>query len=54
MNHYHDISDNERRVRSFISQSTRTIYNWFNKIGGKHKINWQGLTEILKVNFPKN
>ncbi|WP_064644324.1 reverse transcriptase domain-containing protein [Orientia tsutsugamushi] len=51
---YHGISDNKRRVSSFINQSTRAIYNWFNRMGGKRKMNWKRLTEILKrVNFPK-
>ncbi|KJW05191.1 group II intron, maturase-specific domain protein [Rickettsia argasii T170-B] len=52
---YHGISDNERRVSSFIDQSKRAIYEWFNRMGGKRKMNWQRLTEILKrVNFPEN
>ncbi|KJW07444.1 reverse transcriptase family protein [Orientia tsutsugamushi str. UT144] len=52
---YHGISDNKRRVSSFINQSNRAIYNWFNRMGGKRKMNWKRLTEILKrVNFPKN
>lgn len=51
---YHGISDNKRRVSSFINQSKRAIYNWFNRMGGKRKMNWKRLTEILKrVNFPK-
>ncbi|WP_109227131.1 hypothetical protein [Orientia tsutsugamushi] len=52
---YHGISDNERQVSSFINQSTLAIYNWFNRMGGKRKINLQRLTEIPKRdNFPKN
>ncbi|KJV70279.1 reverse transcriptase [Orientia tsutsugamushi] len=51
---YHGISDNKRRVSSFINQSKRAIYNWFNRMGGKRKVNWKRLTEILKrINFPK-
>lgn len=51
---YHGISDNKRRVSSFINQSKRAIYNWFNGMGGKRKVNWKRLTEILKrINFPK-
>lgn len=50
---YHGISDNQRRVKSFIRQSRRTLYVWFNRMGGKHKMNWQRLLEILKrINFP--
>lgn len=51
---YHGISDNQRRVRSFIHQSRRSIYGWFNRMGGKRKMNWQRLAEILRIiNFPK-
>lgn len=51
---YHGISDNQRRVRSFIYQSKHAIYGWFNRMGGKRKMNWKRLTEILKkVNFPE-
>lgn len=50
---YHGISDNQRRVRSFIHQSRRAIYEWFNRMGGKRKMNWERLMAILqKVNFP--
>jgi hypothetical protein len=51
---YHGISDNQRRVSSFIYQSKHAIYRWFNRMGGKRKMNWQRLTEILeRVNFPE-
>jgi RNA-directed DNA polymerase len=51
---YHGISDNERRVRSFIYQSRREMYVWFNRMGGKRKMNWQRLKAVLKVvNFPE-
>lgn len=50
---YHGISDNQRRVSSFIHQTRRAIYGWFNRMGGKRKMNWQRLAEILKrVDFP--
>lgn len=50
---YHGISDNQRRVKSFIRQSRRALYVWFNRMGGKRKMNWQRLLEILKrINFP--
>jgi RNA-directed DNA polymerase len=50
---YHGISDNQRRVRSFIHQNRRAIYEWFNRMGGKRKMNWERLMVILqKVNFP--
>jgi len=51
---YHGISDNQRRVSSFIYQSKRAIYGWFNRMGGRRKLNWQRFAEILKrINFPE-
>ena len=51
---YHGISDNQRRVSSFILNSKRAVYSWFNRMGGKRKMNWQKLAEILKrVKFPE-
>ena len=51
---YHGISDNQRRVSSFIYQSKHVIYWWFNRMGGKRGMNWKRLTEVLKkVNFPE-
>ena len=50
---YHGISDNQRRVKSFIKQSQRAIFMWFNRMGGKRKLNWQRFGDILKrINFP--
>lgn len=51
---YHGISDNQRRVSSFIYQSKHIIHGWFNRMGGKRGMNWKRLTEALKkVNFPE-
>lgn len=51
---YHGISDNQRRVKSFIYQSKHVLYGWFNRMGGKRGMNWRRLTEVLKrVNFPE-
>lgn len=50
---YHGISDNQRRVYAFIHQSRRAIYMWFNRMGGKRKMNWKRLKVILKeIHFP--
>jgi group II intron reverse transcriptase/maturase len=50
---YHGISDNQRRVKSFIYQSRREIYVWFRRMGGKRKMNWQRLLTLLeKIDFP--
>lgn len=51
---YHAISDNRRRVGQFIYQSRRTIYRWFNRQGGRHRMSWEKLNRILKaVGFPE-
>jgi group II intron reverse transcriptase/maturase len=51
---YHGISDNHKRVRSFIYQSRHIIHGWFNRMGGNPKMNWNRLLEILKaVKFPE-
>jgi RNA-directed DNA polymerase len=50
---YYGISDNQRRVKSFIWQTRRAIYLWFKRMGGKRKMKWTRLLEILKrINFP--
>lgn len=51
---YHGISDNQRRVSSFIYLSKRIILGWFRRMGGKKQMNWKRYTEILeKINFPE-
>ncbi len=51
---YHAISDNQRRVKSFIYQSKHILFRWFNRKGGKHNMNWKRYTEILKeITFPE-
>lgn len=50
---YHGISDNQRRVKSFIRESRRAIYLWFRRMGGKRKMNWRRLLVVLeRINFP--
>jgi group II intron reverse transcriptase/maturase len=52
---YHGISDNQRRVSSFIHHSKYIIHKWFNRMGGKRTTTWQRLRDILKkVNFPES
>ncbi|WP_244175759.1 reverse transcriptase domain-containing protein, partial [Xenorhabdus vietnamensis] len=46
---YHGISDNQRRVEQFIYQSTRIIYRWFNRKGGRRRLTWEKLNLILKM-----
>jgi RNA-directed DNA polymerase len=49
---YHAISDNQRRVGSFLEESRRAIYRWFNRRGSK-KMSWQNCRRLLKaIDFP--
>lgn len=51
---YHGISDNDRRVRSFIEKSKRILLNWFNRRGRKCPMNWKTFLQMLKkINFPE-
>ena len=50
---YHAISDNRRRIKSFIHKSRWLIFKWFNRRGGKRKMTWPRLLQILKnLKFP--
>jgi RNA-directed DNA polymerase len=50
---YHSISDNGRRVSSFIEESRKIIYRWFNRRGSK-KMDWTTCGRILEeINFPR-
>lgn len=52
---YHAISDNERRVKSFLFKTRRIIYTWYNRRGKKRSMTWEHLLEILdRVGFPKS
>ena len=52
---YHAISDNQRRVSSFILLSERALFNWINRKGGKRKMNWAAFGKLLReMNYPKN
>jgi RNA-directed DNA polymerase len=52
---YNAISDNQRRVSSFILLSKRALFSWINRKGGKRKMNWEKFGELLKrVNYPGN
>ena len=45
---YHAISDNQKRVRSFIYLSERAILRWIHRKGGKRKMNWNSFRRLLK------
>ena len=50
---YHAVSDNHRQVNSFIRESRRILFKWFNRRGGKKRWNWERVTRLLdRVNYP--
>ncbi len=50
---YHAVSDNQRQVSSFIHESKRILFKWFNRRGGKKKWNWERFARLLgRVNYP--
>lgn len=52
---YHAISDNRRRVSSFIYVSARALFRWVNRKGGQRKMNWTKFSELLKeIKYPHN
>lgn len=51
---YHAISDNGGCVWTFINRSKRLLFKWFNRKGGKRRMNWKRFSCILKViKFPE-
>lgn len=46
---YHSISDNQRRVSSFILMSKRALFSWIKRKGGQRKMNWTTFEKLLKV-----
>jgi len=52
---YNAISDNQRRVSSFILLGKRAIFSWINRKGGKRKMNWEKFGRLLeKIKYPSN
>jgi RNA-directed DNA polymerase len=52
---YNAISDNQRRVRSFICLSERAIFSWINRKGGKRKMSWEKFGRLLEqMKYPSN
>ena len=52
---YNAISDNQRRVNSFILLSKRTLFNWINRKGGQRKMNWGKFGNMLKeIKYPQS
>lgn len=52
---YHALSDNQRRVSSFIHMSQRALFSWINRKGGKRKMNWTTFAKLLsEMKYPQN
>jgi group II intron reverse transcriptase/maturase len=52
---YHAISDNQRRVYSFILMSKCVLFRWRNRKGGQRKLNWKQFSKLLKTTeFPES
>ena len=50
---YHAISDNGKRVSSFLREAKRILWKWFNRRGGNRRFTWNNLLRGLKaLNFP--
>ncbi|MCX7123684.1 MAG: group II intron reverse transcriptase/maturase [Gammaproteobacteria bacterium] len=46
---YHNISDNHKRVKSFVHHSRMIIFQWFNRKGGQKKMTWTRCNAILEA-----
>ncbi len=52
---YHAISDNQRRVGSFLRESKKAILKWINRKGGKRRMNWSTFNKLLKeIKYPQS
>lgn len=52
---YHAISDNQRRVGSFILESTKALFKWVNRKGGNRRMNWVEFSKLLgKLGYPQS
>lgn len=50
---YHAISDNDRRVYSFLQQVQRLVLSWCNRRGGRHVTYWKELkARLARIGFP--
>jgi len=51
---YYAISDNQRRVYSFIITCKHALFQWRNRKGGQRKLNWKQFSALLKATkFPE-
>lgn len=52
---YHAISDNQRRVNSFIRESMKILHRWIHRKGGQRKMSWAEFNKILiVVRYPQH
>ncbi len=52
---YHAISDNQKRVSSFLLQVKKLIFKWINRRGCNRASNWENLIRRLKrVGYPES
>jgi hypothetical protein len=52
---YYAISDNRRRVVSFITSCKHELFRWRNRKGGQRKLNWKQFSILLEItNFPES
>jgi hypothetical protein len=47
---YHAISDNGKRVSSFLREVKRILWKWFNRRGGNRRFTWNNLLGVLWKN----
>lgn len=51
---YHAISDNRRRVYSFLSQVQRLVLSWYNRRGGRRVTHWkEHKARLARAGFPR-
>jgi group II intron reverse transcriptase/maturase len=50
---YHAVSDNQRHVSSFIDESKKILFQWFNRRGSKRPWTWTRYARLLtRINYP--
>ena len=51
---YHAVSDNQKQVSSFIYESKRILFQWFNRRGGKKPWTWERYAKLLeRIDYPE-
>jgi RNA-directed DNA polymerase len=50
---YHAVSDNGRQVNSFIHASSRILWEWFNRRGGRKGMSWERFKNLMtRIDYP--